>query len=294
MRILLLGGTGTIGAPLLLELVRSGHEVHALGRSDAAAQHLASCGAQVLRGDLREPAGWIARLPDVDAVVHVAGTFLPDEADVDRRLLDHLLPRLSDGTGRRRLVYTGGCWLYGSFKGSVTTERSPFAPLAAFAWSVNHLRRVLEDPGVEAVVVHPAMVYGAGAGVFARFRDEAEGGAPVRIVGGERVRWPLVHAEDLAILYRLALERARPGASYLGVAVEGLAVGDIARAYLARAGRNGEAPVVISATEAEAAYGHWAGGYALDQVQRGERAQHELGWHPRHFDPLGEIAAGTV
>jgi nucleoside-diphosphate-sugar epimerase len=95
-------------------------------------------------------------------------------------------------------------------RGTVTTEDTPYAPLPAFAWGVPHSRLVFDTPGILPVVIHPAMVYEPHGGVFGQFRADAIERDAVRVVGSEDVRWPLVHSEDLAALYRLALEVSAP------------------------------------------------------------------------------------
>jgi nucleoside-diphosphate-sugar epimerase len=111
------------------------------------------------------------------------------------------------------------------------------------------------------------------------------------VVGSEAVRWPLVHSDDLANLYALALENAPARSSYIGAAIEGLAVGRVARALAKRFGTRRREPEIISAEVAAAELGDWAKGFALDQQLSGAKARRELGWAPKHLDPEGEIAA---
>jgi nucleoside-diphosphate-sugar epimerase len=99
-----------------------------------------------------------------------------------------------------------------------------------------------------------------------------------------------VHSEDLAKLYVLALERAPDRSSYIGAAVEGIAVGGIARAFAKRFGTPRQAPQIVSTEAIAAELGEWASGYALDQRLSGAKSQRELGWEPKHLDPEGEIA----
>jgi hypothetical protein len=66
--------------------------------------------------------------------------------------------------------------------------------------------RIVQAPEVAGIVIHPAMVFTP--------RDAVERDA-IRVVGDERVRWPLVHNEDLAELYVVALERAPAGSPAL-------------------------------------------------------------------------------
>ncbi len=97
-------------------------------------------------------------------------------------------------------------------------------------------------------------------------------------------------ARILPTLYALALERAPAGSSYIGAAIDGLAVGRIARAFARRFGTRQQDPQIISTDAIAAEFGEWARGYALDQRLSGEKARRELGWRPKHLDPESEIA----
>lgn len=290
MRVFVLGGTGSIGSAVVQELIRRGHDVLALARSDISAAKSREAGATPVPGDIAVPEPWTQRLPPVDAVIHMACDFSAAMGAIDRRLLDALLPALAAQPNRPRFLYTGGCWLFGATGDALATEATPFCPLPAFAWMVPNLQRVLQATEVDGIVIHPAMVYAGGGGVFRRFAGDAVERDAVRVVAGERVRWPLVHAEDLASLYALVLESAPARSSYIGAAIDGLAVGRIARAFAGRFGTRLPEPQVISADAIAAELGDWARGYALDQRLSGARAQWELGWSPGHLDPEAEIA----
>jgi nucleoside-diphosphate-sugar epimerase len=259
-------------------------------RSDASAAKLRESGATPVAGDIEMPAQWAGRLPVVDAVIHAACDFSTGMGAIDRRLLDLLLPALAEQPKKPRFIYTGGCWLFGATGDDVATEETPFCPLPAFAWMVPQLRRILEAPEVDGIVIHPAMVYTSGGGVFLRFAQDAVERDTVRVVGSEAVRWSLVHSEDLATLYALALEKAPARSNYIGAAIEELAVGRIARALAKRFGTRRQEPEIITTEAIAAELGEWAKGYALDQRLSGAKAQHELGWKPRHFYPEREIA----
>jgi nucleoside-diphosphate-sugar epimerase len=291
LRVLVLGGTGVIGSAVVRELIARGHAVLGLARSEASAMRLAGFGATPLHGDITSPDMWNGRLPQLDAVIHAACDFDSDMAAIDRRLLDRLLPSLGTQANRPRFVYTGGCWQFGATGDATATEETALDPRSAFAWMKPHLELVLAAPEVDGIVIHPAMVYAAGGGVFHRFAVEAVERNAIRVVGSENVRWPLVHADDLASLYALALERAPARSTYIGAANDGVPVGRIARAFAKRFGTRQQDPQVISADAAAAEWGEWARGRARDQRLSGAKARRELGWRPRYLDPEGEIAA---
>ena len=102
MRVLLLGATGFIGSGILRELLAAGHGVLALARSGSAAERLRRHGAEVVRGDLREPGHWAAAVRDVDAVIHAAATFSEDMGEVDRIVVRVLTEHAMDA--RRRIL----------------------------------------------------------------------------------------------------------------------------------------------------------------------------------------------
>ena len=291
MRVFVPGGTGSIGSAVVQELITRGHDVLALARSDVSAAKTAEAGATPVPGDFAAPEPWTQRLPPVDAVIHMACDFATAMAAIDRRLLDMLLPALAAQPNKPRFIYTGGCWLFGPTGDAIATEAAPFRPLPAFAWMVPNLQRVLEATEVDGIVIHPAMVYAGSSGAFQRLTRDAVERDAVRVVASERVRWPLVHAEDLASLYALALEKAPARSSYIGAAIDGLAVGRIARAFARRFGTRLPEPQIISPDAIAAELGEWARGYALDQRLSGAKARRELGWKPKYLDPEAEITA---
>jgi nucleoside-diphosphate-sugar epimerase len=289
VRIFVLGGTGSIGSALVRELIERGHDVSALARSEVSAAKLSEFGAVPVAGDIAMPEPWTARLPHLDAVIHAACDFNTEMGAIDARLLEVLLPSLAAQPNKPRFIYTGGCWLFGATGDNVATEETPFRPLPAFAWMVPQLQRILEAREVDGIVIHPAMVYTPRGGVFVRFARDAMERDAIRVVESKDVRWPLVHGEDLANLYALALERAPARSSYIGVAIEGLAVGRIAGAFAKRFGVRRLEPEIIPPDAIAAELGAWARGYALDQRLSGTKARRDLGWRPQHLDPEGEI-----
>jgi len=86
--IVVAGGTGTLGARLVPQLVGGGHTVRVLTRDPARAQHLAGPGVEVVCGDVRDPRS-VARAVDgtgtvISAVHGFAGPGGVSPASVDR------------------------------------------------------------------------------------------------------------------------------------------------------------------------------------------------------------------
>jgi nucleoside-diphosphate-sugar epimerase len=304
MRVFILGGSGLIGAAIVRNLVSAGHHVFALARNENSAAHLAVMGAWPIRGDIHNPGPWCDKLPVVDAVIHAACDFSADMGAVDAGMLIELLHVLHRQSGPKapalpRFIYTGGSWLYPAMKSSdaIHDEKTPFAPVPGFEWMVTGLTKILSDPALHGMVIHPATVYrtdppsrtrptlpgGALHDMARRARDENR----VRIVGdgpGDEVVWPLIHADDLADLYRLVLENGERGQSYIGVGIEGIATGDLARQIAQTFGRADCEIEHISPDDIAREYGQWALGLAHSHRMTSQKAIRELGWQPRHTD----------
>jgi nucleoside-diphosphate-sugar epimerase len=288
VRVLVIGATGTIGEPIAAELADHGHKVVALARSDDAARNLAAAGARVVRGDLRKPGEWAPVIHEVDAVIHVAATFTEDMGEVDRELVGALTSEAEKGSQRIRFIYTGGCWLYGVTGDRVADEATPFDPIPSFAWMVDNGRRILAAMNLDAMVIHPAMVYDRDGGVLRRLIASATEQGRVEIWGSPETRWPVVHRRDLAVAYRLVLESGRPSRSYCVAAQHGVRVDRIADILAQRFGLT-EGPLIRATDEVVAEQGAWAVGPTLDQQMSGDRIMRELGWSPSHRDILSEI-----
>lgn len=277
MRVLVLGGTGSIGSSVVRRLRAAGHEVCALARRPESADTLLELGAEPVAGDLAAPGLWVRALAsELDAVVHAACSFDAGMDALDTGLLDALLPALA-ATGRRpALIYTGGCWLWGPSPEQPIAEATPFDPLPAFAWMVPNLQRVLAAPGIRGAVVHPAMVHAEESGPLSAMAEQARTGQPVRVVGSQAVLWPLVHADDLADLYRRVLEDDGFSGQVIGVTDDAIPVGE-----LARRAAGGAAPEVVPEDRIAAERGEWARGYARSQRMSGAFARDRLGWRPQ-------------
>ncbi len=288
MRVFVLGASGTIGTPIVDELIRHDHHVVALARSDATERTLRNQKADVVRGDLRTPHEWAHIVREVDAVIHVAATFSDDMGEVDRKLVEALLGEAEQADRTIRFVYTGGCWLFGETNDRVADETSPFHPIPPFAWMVDNASLVLAAPNVEAMIVHPAMVYSREGGVLTRFITSAEDKGRVDVWGSPDTRWPVVHRTDLAAAYRLVLERGAASQSYCVAAERGVRVGGIAHALTQRFGL-AEAPLVRPRAEVIAEQGAWAAGPMLDQQMSGQKTMDAFGWTPAYTDVLAEI-----
>ena len=214
MNVFVTGGSGYIGRATINASVRQGIEVSALARNEAAAQ-VVGTGRQtgVRRPDRRgrvAGSGFAVRRR-----LHLGVSYGPDTAEVDRAAAD----ALQDGAGDRPYVHTGGAWVYRHTDG-VVDETTPLNLPRITAWRLENERCVLDRArtGGHPVVVMPGLVYGRSAGlVEAFFAEPARTSGAVPVIGDGSNHWAVVHVDDVAELYVLALRakaaRSTPGSA---------------------------------------------------------------------------------
>ncbi len=280
MRVFVTGATGFIGAALVPELIGAGHRLVGLSRSEAGARALQAAGAEVYRGDLEDPDSLRRGAADADGVIHTAfdhdfSNFLAN-CEKDRRAIAALGAALVGSD--RPLLITSGTGMGNAAPGQPATEdvfaadhpnpriASEMAGASAAATGVNV--SVVRLPQVHDTVKQ---------GLITPLIAVARARGTSAYVGDGSNRWPAAHVSDVARLYRLALERAQPGARYNAVAEAGIPVREIAEAI----GRGLKLPVVSLPPEQAAAHFGWLASFAgLDLPASSALTREWLGWHP--------------
>ncbi len=292
MNIFLTGATGYIGSVVAEKLQAAGHSVIGLARSDAAAQKLQDRSIAVQRGDLNDPESLRRTAQDADAVIHTAATSGPDMPQTDTAAIDAIVSAL-EGTSKP-FLYTSGVWVYGNTGDTVADEETPLHPLPIVAWRPANEQKVLAsaDRGVRAIVIRPGIVYGRGGSIPAMLVQSGREQGVVRYIGDGENRWPDVHVDDLAELYRLALENAPARTVLNGVGNPVVRVRDIAEAASVAAGIPGRTET-WSLEAARQALGPFADALALDQQISGAKARQLLGWTPQGPALLDDLARGS-
>lgn len=281
MRVFVTGATGNIGSKVVKELIAAGHQVIGLCRSDDKAAALAATGAEVYRGSIADPDSLKEGAARSDGVIHLAfnhdfSRFVQNCED-DRRVIQVLGSVLAGS--HRPLVVTSGTPIANTVPGQPAKEDnatvgSNVHPRAA----TEEAAELIAKTGVNVSVVrlpqvHDPITQGLITPAITMYREKGA----CAYVGDGLNRWPAAHVLDVARLYRLAIERAEPGAKYHAVAEEGVRMRDIAEAI----GRRLNLPVKsISQSETQDFFG-WLGMFAgHDMPASSEQTRKNLGWEP--------------
>jgi nucleoside-diphosphate-sugar epimerase len=289
MRVFVTGATGFVGSAIVEELINAGHQVLGLARSDAGAKSLVAAGAGVHRGSLEDLASLRSGAVAADAVIHTA--FIHDfsnygpAAETDKLAIETLGGALAGSD--RPLIVTSGSLLV-QRKGLLATEEdasNPNSPRKS-----EEVALALAARGIRASVLRlPPSVHGNGdRGFVPRLISIAREKGVSAFVGDGLNRWPSVHRIDAAHLYRLVLEKSSVGASYHGVADQGVPTREIAKAI----GRGLNVPVVSkSREEAENHFGWMARFFGIDGPASSAQTQERLGWRPVQPGLIADLSA---
>jgi nucleoside-diphosphate-sugar epimerase len=281
MRVFLTGATGFIGSAVVQELIRTGHQVTGLARSDAGAKSLAAAGAKVHRGDLQDLDSLRSGAAASDGVIHTG--FIHDFSrfkevcEVDKRAIETLGAALA-GSGRPLAIASGTALVT---PGRLATEESvstvTFADIPRVASEEAATSMAKQGVRVALVRLSPTVHGDGDHGFVPMLIKMAREKGISAYVGDGRNRWNAVHRLDAAHLFRLALEKATAGAKYHAVAEEGIPFRDIAQII----GKRLNIPVVSKSPEEAAKHFGWFAHFAgLDCPASSNLTQERLGWHP--------------
>ncbi|MBV6715498.1 SDR family oxidoreductase [Paenibacillus chitinolyticus] len=294
MNVFVTGATGWIGSATVDELLKAGHKVVGLVRSDVSAASLEAKGAKVLRGDLDDLDSLRRGAAEAEAVVHLANKHdfaNPAESDRAERAAVETLAEALVGTNRPFMVATG---MSGLFQGRpvLETDPSPDVSPDSHRGGAENLALDYVGRGVRTIIIRFApTVHGAGDWGFVNFLVSAarKHGVSGYIDDGSHA-WSAVHRWDAAKLIRLGIEKAPAGSRLHAVAEETISTRAIAEAI----GRALDIPVTTIAPEdAVAHFGFVGRFFKLSMNGSSERTRELLAWTPAGPTLIDDILAGA-
>ena len=292
MRIFVTGASGFVGSAIVKELITAGHQVLGLARSDSAAESIRKAGAQAHRGDVNDLPALQKSAAQSDAVIHTAFNHdfsqFKANCEADRKVIEALGIELAGSN--RPLIITSGIGLLNT--GRIITEEdvpasSDLVPRAASEEAAN----AAAAKGTKVYIVRlPPTVHGKGDHGFVPMTiDRAKENGESAYIGEGKNRWPAVHRQDAAVLYRLIAEQQPPQKIYNAVAEEGIPFRDIAEAI----GKGLNLPTVSrSGKDAEAHFTWFTHFAALDCPASSEKTRKTLNWQPSQPGLLEDLVPG--
>jgi nucleoside-diphosphate-sugar epimerase len=225
MKYFVTGATGFIGGNLVRQLIAAGHEVTTLARTPSKANDLVDLGVGVHEGDITDKESLRKPMTGVDGVYHVAAWYkvgARDKSQAERinvggtRNVCEMMKELGIPKG----VYTSTLAVFSDTHGRIVDEsyRYDGPHLSEYdrtKWLAHYeVALPLMKQGLPLVIVQPGLVYGPG--------DASS--LHTTLISYLQRRLPMVpqktaycwgHVEDTARGHVLAMEKGKPGESYI-------------------------------------------------------------------------------
>ncbi|KAI0102551.1 putative NAD dependent epimerase/dehydratase [Nemania sp. FL0031] len=322
-RIFVTGATGYIGSRFVAFALRSGFTVHGLSRSAPKAATLRALGAVPVTGDLTSLSVLRAEAAQADIVVHLADAWIDDFSQpyanviaTDAAAVDAMVSGLAESRSERKLfVGTSGVGVVERDAGDGETDEEAPPSRNPMNGRIHCEQHILSKAGygsgdragkgVSVCIMRlPPFVYGrGGSGIRLFMNIFAKLGFVVRIGSGE-TKTCVVHVDDAARAYVLALEHAcvRPGNENENEIRPGREIYNVTSStevtFREFTGAIADAMGLplreMGAAEAAETAGPLVAGFFSDRVRgSGEKARRELGWEPREIGVVEDIRGGS-
>jgi dihydroflavonol-4-reductase len=226
MKLFITGATGFVGSHVARAAAAQGAALRLLTRRTSITENLPR-GAELVEGDLREPAKFAAALRGCDALIHVAADYrlwVPDPAEMYKANVEGTreLLRLAREAGVRRVVYTSSVATMGFRKdASVVDEETPVSEADMIGhykrskWMAEQEAILAARAGQEVVILNPTTPVGS--------MDVKPTPTGRIIVDFLNKRFPayvetglnLVDVDEIARMHVIALGRGRFGERYI-------------------------------------------------------------------------------
>ena len=297
MRVFVTEAASFIGLAIVQELLENGHQVLGLARSRASIEAITKTGAEPHEGDLEDLESLRSGARAAHGVIHLA--FLYDIMNVNKvweidRAAVTALGEVLAGTGKPLIVASstldGPLWEVATEEIEPQRRNQWFKEGAQSADMIYALSK--QQQQVRGSVIRlPPIVHGAGdeglISVLIKLYCDEQG--CVIQTGNGLARWPAVHRDDVAVLFRLALEKGTPGATYNAVAEQGVALKDINALIVKYISLPLEE--VGSMNDVVASLGYRGMLLGVDNPTLSEKTRKELGWEPTQPGLLADMEA---
>jgi uncharacterized protein YbjT (DUF2867 family) len=196
VKVLVTGGTGFVGPKVVRAIVDAGHDVRALARDRKKAAHVAALSAELVEGDVTDPASLRRAVQGMDAVVHLVGIRQGKQEEFQRIMIDgtRSLLAAADEAGVQRLVLMSAL--------GATEETKDLVPYYGAKWQMEEDVRASSIPHL---IHRPCFVFGRDGGILATFRKIAKLAPVTPITGSGRERIQPIWIDDVAEYFARSL-----------------------------------------------------------------------------------------
>jgi dihydroflavonol-4-reductase len=224
---LVTGATGFVGAAVARALQRRGHKLRLLVREGSKRTNLVGVEAELVTGDLADPAGFDRAVAGCRYVFHVAADYrlwVPDVAAMRRVNIDGTvgLLRAAAAAGVEKCVYTSSVAALGLTRDGTPADETTTVDEAVLIGAYKRSKydaeqavRALAAAGQNIVIVNPSTPVGPGdikpTPTGRMVLDAARGRMPAYVNTGLNV----VHVDDVADGHVAALAKGRAGEAYI-------------------------------------------------------------------------------
>ena len=224
MQYFLTGATGFVGGRVARQLVAAGHQVRAVVRTPAKAADLAALGVRISAGDVTDKESMRAPMTGVDGVFHIAGWYkigVRDKSEAEAINVDgtrnvlELMRELHLPKG----VYTSTLAIFSDTHGQLPDENYKFTGRRLSVYDrtkaeAHAVAAAFIALGLPLVIVQPGLIYGPGdtSSLRTTIRLYLQRRQPFMPLG---TAFCWAHVDDIAAAHRLAMEKGRPGETYI-------------------------------------------------------------------------------
>lgn len=221
--VLIVGGGGYIGSPLVEKLLKRGEKVRVFDKFIYSKEIFNkinnSKNLELIQGDISDIYQLTLAVKDTKAVIHLAGIVGDPAARLDEKLTRHvniastrLLKETAKAFGVEKFIFASSCSVYGAAK-SIQNEKSKPKPISLYAKTkVDSEKELLTDrsDNFYPIILRFSTVFGHSIKprfdlVANLFTAEAFKNKLIKVYGGDQWR-PLIHVEDVAEAIILALD----------------------------------------------------------------------------------------
>ncbi len=225
MKYFVTGATGFVGGRVVRQLIQAGHQVITLARTPSKAKDLADLGVVVCQGDITDKESMRGPMTGVDGVYHIAAWYKVGARDKSQaehinvegtRNVLELMKELKILRG----VYTSTIAIFSDTHGQLVDEtychNGPWlSEYDRTKWKAHYeVAEPMMKDGLPLVIVLPSLIHGPGdtSLVHDAFRLFLKRRLPVT---PQRTAYCWSHVDDVARGHLLAMEKGKPGESYI-------------------------------------------------------------------------------